>query len=150
MNKIEINLQTNIDFSLKGMDKLTVPYLRRQIESIFRALDIKNKKVSLLFCDNQFIQQLNHYYRHKDYPTDVLSFESDSNTFLGDIAISLEKAQEQSVQYQVSFHDELQRLLIHGILHLLGYDHERSSKDEKIMMLLEEKIFLEVKSSVVC
>jgi probable rRNA maturation factor len=63
---------------------------------------------------------------------------------LGDIYISLEKAEEQAKDFEVTFMDESLRLLIHGILHLLGYDHERSIEDEKIMQKLEEDILQKI------
>jgi probable rRNA maturation factor len=63
---------------------------------------------------------------------------------LGDIYISLEKASEQSLDYEVSLKDELKRLLVHGILHLIGYDHEISDKEDKRMRDMEDKIFNEI------
>ncbi len=110
--------------------------------------------VNLILTDNGYIKTLNSGYRGKDKPTDVISFAYRDDPFpavensieeLGDIYISLEKASEQAVEYGVTTGDELKRLIIHGILHLLGYDHERSAEDEKIMNSLEEEIFTAVK-----
>lgn len=105
--------------------------------------------ISIILTDNETIHEINREYRGKDKPTDVISFAYRDEPFpspediaeeLGDIYISLEKAEEQAPEFEVTFRDELKRLLVHGILHLLGYDHERSPEDEKKMQALEEKI----------
>lgn len=91
-------------------------------------------EVSLLFCDNKFIKELNLSYRHLDTATDVLSFPQyegkeeilkikEEPILLGDVIISLEKAHEQAEKYGHTFKRELSFLLVHGIMHLLGYDH---------------------------
>jgi len=122
-------------------------------EKIFSIIDIDNISVNIILTDNEFIQSINKDYRKKNSPTDVISFAYRDNLFpslnveieeLGDIYISLEKASEQSLDYGVSLKDELKRLLIHGILHLLGYDHEISAEEEKKMSDLEDKIFNEI------
>ncbi len=109
-----------------------------------------NVSAAIIVTDNEEIKKINSEYRGKDSPTDVISFVSRDEPFpgpadetenLGDIYISLEKAYEQSIEYEVSVRDELKRLVIHGILHLLGFDHEKSEDEEKIMSDLEEKIF---------
>lgn len=94
-------------------------------------------EISILYCDNDKIQQLNRDFRKKDYATDVLSFPSEMDYFLGDIAISLEKAKEQATG---TFEDEVEMLLCHGLLHLMGYDHENSEEDYEEMMGLQQKL----------
>ena len=102
-----------------------------------RNLQVEPITLSILFTGNKEIAKLNGDYRMKPYPTDVLSFPySDmpgigdliSDVFgevcIGDLVISLEKACSQAEQYQVSIGDEILRLIIHGVLHLLGYEHE--------------------------
>ena len=124
------------------------------INSIFTGiadfLGLNKKELTLILTDNKYIKSINKKYRNKDNSTDVISFANRDNPFpeikagfenLGDIYISLEKTDEQSREYGVSFIDELKRLLIHGFLHLAGYDHEKSEKDEKDMKNLEEKLF---------
>lgn len=102
-------------------------------------------EVSLTFTDNATIREINNEYRGIDRETDVLSFpmtdEGESFTVdpetgcynLGDIVISLEKAIAQSEEYGHSFEREVAFLTVHSMLHLLGYDHERSEEEEKIM-----------------
>ena len=108
-------------------------------------------EVSVLFTDNATIHSLNRDYRGKDMPTDVLSFalnEGDEPTIidgppenlLGDIIISLEKAAEQAAEYGHSQEREVAFLTLHGLLHLLGYDHE--TEDDRAEMRKEEEAVL--------
>ncbi len=112
----------------------------------------KNTELSILLVDNSYIKDLNYVYRHVNSATDVLSFAMNELTVgepaftftneinvLGDIVISLEKAVEQSQEYGHSFERELGFLVAHGLLHLLGYDHENET-EEKVMQELEKKI----------
>jgi len=117
----------------------------------------KNTELSILIVDNSYIQELNFIYRQQNCPTDVLSFamneladgdpdldvEGEVNV-LGDIVISLEEALAQSEEYGHSLERELGYLVAHGMLHLLGYDHETEAERE-LMRNLEEKIMQKVK-----
>lgn len=116
----------------------------------------ENSEVSVFLTDNQYIQELNHLYRGNNYPTDVLSFamqekglgEPDFDfpedvNILGDIVISLEKAGEQCVAYSHSLERELGYLVVHGFLHLLGYDHEEEQAKIK-MREMEERVLKEL------
>jgi probable rRNA maturation factor len=92
---------------------------------------------------------LNREFRNKDKPTDVLSFPSGEKltgvSFLGELAISIPMACKQAKEFGVTVREELLRLLIHGLLHLLGYDHEGVSKSEaQRMRRLERKILTEL------
>ncbi|HHX23941.1 MAG: rRNA maturation RNase YbeY [Tepidanaerobacteraceae bacterium] len=111
-----------------------------------------NVEVSIVFVDNNYIHRLNKEYRGVDAPTDVLSFamreavsendniaEFQTEELLGDVVISLERAYEQSIEYGHSFEREVGYLLVHGLLHLLGYDHILDD-DKIIMRQKEEKI----------
>ena len=84
-----------------------------------------------------------HRYRGKDQPTDVLSFPQDDNLLLGDIIISLETAQRQAEEYNHSFAREVGFLTVHGMLHLLGYDHY-GEEERVIMRKKEEEILVEL------
>lgn len=117
----------------------------------------KNTELSILIVDNSYMQELNFIYRNQNRPTDVLSFamneladdepkpgtEGEVNV-LGDIVISLEQAELQSQAYNHSLERELGYLVTHGMLHLLGYDHETDAERE-LMRNLEEKIMAKVK-----
>jgi probable rRNA maturation factor len=122
----------------------------RKLKSIaVRILDIlkeKEAELSVALVGNTEIQRLNAQYRKKDYPTDVLSFPVEDRLLmgeqlLGDVIISVPKARQQAKERQRTLDEEMLTLLIHGVVHLLGYDHERSVKDERIMTRLEKKIY---------
>lgn len=109
-------------------------------------------EVSLLFVDDENIRQLNKTYRNKDSKTDCLSFPAwegqvetdlEIEVLLGDIVISLETAQEQAEEFGHSLSREICYLYVHGLLHLLGYDH-LEEEDKKKMREAEEKILEDV------
>jgi len=104
-------------------------------------------RFSISIIGNRSMKLLNNKYRKKNYPTDVLSFsifESEGPRIpsldLGDILICLPVAKKQAREYQESLRHELERLTVHGVLHLFGYDHEKSKKEEKQMFSLQNKI----------
>ena len=96
-------------------------------------------EVSVVLVDNDYIQELNFTYRGSDCPTDVLSFNLQDDAtaleeeeILGDVIISVEKAEEQSRAYGHTLQREIAFLAIHGILHLLGYDHDTIETEEEM------------------
>lgn len=104
--------QTSKDISLDVLNKILT--------------DNANKDIELILCYNDYIQEINNQFRQKNTPTDVLSFpyENMPMTPLGSIVISVDFVQDKAEFYNHSFEDELTLLFIHGLLHLLGYDHE--------------------------
>ena len=103
--------------------------------------------VSVLLVGNSKSQELNRAYRKKNRPTDVLSFSRleavpfpGGNLEVGDLVICLPVARKQAKLYGLTFKEELQRLTVHGTLHLFSYDHEKSLAEEKKMFRLQEKI----------
>ena len=98
----------------------------------------------MLITDDSGIRTLNRDYRGKDSATDVLSFPLQNDNavpaqpMLGDVVISVDTAERQAVQYGVNLEQELARLLIHGILHLVGYDHENVPDEEVLRMQRRE------------
>jgi probable rRNA maturation factor len=122
------------------------------LQNALNAHKKSQSEVSVVLVDNQYIQELNSQYRGLDQPTDVLSFAmeedategqdvspADAPELLGDIFISMERAVEQSKEYDHSLIRELNYLAIHGLLHLLGYDHQ-TPEDTAAMRVEEEKI----------
>jgi len=114
---------------------------------VLEILEKTNWEISLLFTDDTLIQSLNKEYRNKDEPTDVLSFEQNvyyelpdgTRQYLaGDIVISLPAVQRNAENWNVSFQEELHRLLLHGILHLAGYDHTTNDASEPMLIKQEE------------
>lgn len=112
-------------------------------------------EISISFTDDTGIRELNSSFRGKDAPTDVLSFPLGENgnydlnnetgaALLGDIVISMERAMEQAKLYGHSLEREIGFLTVHSMLHLLGYDHEKSSLESEIMREKEEEILTEL------
>lgn len=126
--------------------KLPGRRLKKIALAILGLLGQAEAELSLVLIGNSEMRKLNAKYRRKDYPTDVLSFPMEAGApsatrLLGDVIISVEKAREQAKQRGRTPDQELATLLIHGIVHLLGYDHERSAKDARVMKRLENKIY---------
>lgn len=99
-------------------------------------------EIALILVDIDEIHKINNEYRHKDYPTDVISFESfdeEDENYKGEIFLCIDKVYEQAKSYGHSFEREFAFLLIHGVLHLHGYDH-MNEKDEKIMFKKQDEI----------
>ncbi|MBB5347718.1 pyridoxine 5-phosphate synthase [Desulfoprunum benzoelyticum] len=124
--------------------------LRRLTEQLLRECDAGGYTVSLHLVADAEIQELNRRYRHKDQPTNVLSFPFADGidpalaelpvAELGDIVISLDTAGREAREFGQSFDHRLLWLVTHGLLHLLGYDHERSPAEEQRMQAREEEL----------
>lgn len=104
---------------------------------VLRQLDVKSDDLAIAFVDDDAMRELNRRFRRKDKTTDVLTFPGDAATHLGDIVISLDQARRQAAGEKHSLAIEVQYLIVHGILHALGYDHET---DEGEMNALEMKV----------
>lgn len=140
---------------LKGISKeqFSRSWLKKKAVLLLEILEISEAELSILITDDKEISDLNRRFRHKDKPTDVLSFPSVGSDgvdeelehlqgMLGDLVISLPTALRQSRAYRHSLQAELLRLLVHGLLHLLGYDHEGVAKIEAQRMRRKEKELL--------
>ena len=130
---MKINLFNNVDKIEFDFEKI--------IEAIEKGL-VEEKEVSLILVDLEEIHRMNKEYRGIDRPTDVISFEEDDEedeNYLGDIFICVEKVYEQAKSYGHSNEREFAFLLIHGILHLSGYDHIEK-EDEVIMFAKQDEI----------
>lgn len=121
---------------------LTYEFFMKIVEAVFDYLNNKENQyeISLLITNDETIHLLNKEYRQKDKPTDVLSFPMEDDIMLGDIVISLDAAKNQAQERDINVDREVAFLFIHGLLHLLGYDHETSVEDEKEMFALQEEI----------
>ena len=121
--------------------------IREVVKEILKDLGYQKWEVSILLVDDQQIKKLNKEYLGRSRPTDVISFSqiegecSHINThLLGDVVISVETAKRQAKENNIILQDEITFLLIHGILHLLGYDHEGSVKKEREMKAKEREL----------
>ena len=121
--------------------------LRQWISAILKIQNEEGAEIGLVFVNNLTIQKYNKDYRGQDVATDVLSFPmrvvgaTPASPLLGDLMISLEKAYEEAPLFHHGNSEHLLFLIIHGILHLLGYDHEQSRNEAARMKRREKKIF---------
>jgi probable rRNA maturation factor len=111
----------------------------RRIRAMVRLLQLNKSDISFLLTDDARIHQLNKVYRGKDRPTDVLAFAMREGEFaalagpaLGDVIVSVPTARRQAVARRATVLDEVTMLLAHGLLHLLGWDHETPAKDRRM------------------
>lgn len=139
MNSVEIINETSEEIDLDD--------LKRVINYTLEEEKVDNAFMNVIITSNDKIHKINKEYRGIDRPTDVISFAlEDDKTFvstefrvLGDIYISIDKVHEQANLYSHSFRRELSFLTVHGILHLLGYDHMKP-EDEKVMFSKQDEI----------
>lgn len=111
----------------------------------------KEIELSILFIDDKKMQELNSQYRNINKPTNVLSFPMQEGVFsnitqtlLGDVVISLETAKREADFSNIMLDERLSQLLIHGILHLIGYDHEKSSQRNSEMELKSMELLKQI------
>ena len=120
--------------------------IRSTVLKVLKILDCADKEISLSFVDDENIKHLNKQYLGKDTATNVLSFSLQEGEYgdinpqiLGDIIVSVETAQRDALYGKLNIAREIDFLLIHGILHLLGYNHENTTKKESNKMQQKEK-----------
>lgn len=133
---IEIN-------NLSGFE-INEDIFKKILRNVLSEESLIEKKVSVALVKKEEIRKINFKYRKKDKATDVLSFSCDEKNFpennlLGEIVICPSKVRENAEKFNLSFQKELSRVLIHGILHLAGYDHENSPFKAEEMRKKEEK-----------
>lgn len=109
--------------------------------------NLKLKNITLVFLSTPEMKKINKNFRGKNKPTDVLSFESMEEDVLGELLFCFDVLKKQAKQQRHSDSHEFSYMLIHGILHLLGYDHELSKKEEKLMFKIQDQLFQELTES---
>ena len=146
-----MNIQISYDYGKDDLSKLPLTELTRFVLNYEERSE--NTEVSITFVENRFIAELNEQYRGRTGPTDVLSFEcdglddedfedADSTVFeLGDVVIAPDVARAQMREFGTTFQEEISLLLVHGLLHLCGYDHIED--DEAEVMEAREAAILE-------
>lgn len=115
--------------------------IRRSVKRLLNALNCDDRAIGLLLVDDDEIQKLNNAYLNRNKPTNVLSFPMTEGEFgtinpqiLGDIVISVQTAHRDALIGRLDLMDELEFLIIHGLLHLLGYNHEKTSAEKAAEM----------------
>ena len=143
MRILATNKQTVIDVDL--------PRVKHSSDKILKTLESEASEISLTFVDDAGITEINRQYLGRNYPTNVIAFSMNEGEFgdvnpniLGDIIISTETALRDAEAGGLSLEDELDYLIIHGVLHLLGYDHELPGETEE-MREKEKEIFFALK-----
>lgn len=149
-----IDIEPHASLPLADAAGVDIEELRRLIARVLTAEDLEpGTGLTLLLAANEYLRELNREYRETDEPTDVLAFgasegeefpsaedEPDESEYLGDIVVSLSLAREQALAAGIEPVEELHHLVVHGVLHLLGYDHEEPADDE--VMRAQEESFL--------
>jgi len=130
-----------------------LPRLKKLLLRILREADVSSYRLSVVFCLDDFIQDLNFQFRQKNEPTDVLSFPEEelltppdsgkpfSVNLMGDIVVSLPALERNALDFSVPVGEELLRLLIHGFMHLSGWDHDTNDSGEP--MLIQQEVLLD-------
>jgi pyridoxine 5-phosphate synthase len=136
-----------------SLPNICLGQLRRQAEKLLTLCDCEQSELSILLVDDPDMARLNEQYRHKSGPTNVLAFamqegggEHLPTELLGDVIISLDTAAREAISDRITLHQRLTILLIHGLLHLLGYDHERSRAEDKAMVKREKQLLNQLTS----
>jgi probable rRNA maturation factor len=129
--------------NLQKVKKINLSELRKRILRVLKILDLSDKILSFVFCDNDFISQINFEYLKHQGPTNVISFALDDDgpddTF-GEIFVSVSEALTSCQRYENSFDEELMLYVVHGLLHLCGYDDQ--TPNQKTKMRRKEKEIL--------
>lgn len=114
--------------------------IKRKLKTVLKDLDCHDGELSILFTDDGHIAELNRHYLGREGPTNVLAFPMPAgpppdveSRMMGDVVVSVDRAIHESREAGEPFEETIYRLLIHGLLHLLGYDHERSPEDARRM-----------------
>lgn len=134
---------SSVQFNQKTMQKILDGVVQRLLKNntLKNKTKLKKDEVTLVFVSMAQMKRLNHQFRQRNYATDVLSFAPTSSESLGELVFCPAVLKKQAEQNEHSWGHEFCYLLIHGVLHLLGYDHEISPQQEKKMFLLQDRLF---------
>jgi rRNA maturation RNase YbeY len=133
----------NISFRLKNK-KIISDWIKKVI--LFEKRELQS--VSFVFCNDEYLLKLNQIYLKHQTLTDIITFDyNEDNNIAGDIFISIERVKENAIIFGNTFSDELHRVMIHGIIHLLGYKDKKSS--ERLAMRAKEDVCLSMLGKVV-
>lgn len=132
----------SVELSWAGLpeDPALAEALTSDAEALLAAVELSDAELSFVLCSDAHIQGLNRAWRGKDAPTDVLSFPQEDEELLGDLVISVPTATRQAQERGTPLETELRVLMVHGLLHLLGYDHETNDEDLAEMADAERRV----------
>lgn len=134
MNEEIINFYSENDFQLEQTSRF-----ENWIKEVIESEEKKTGEISFIFCDDEYLLDINKKYLDHDTYTDIISFDNSVGDILnGDIFISTQRVAENSETYEVTFDEELKRVIIHGILHLCGY-RDKTPEETQLMRIKEEE-----------
>ncbi|MDR6299798.1 rRNA maturation RNase YbeY [Mesonia maritima] len=131
-----INFFSEINFKLPNSKDYEI-WLQSVLESEKKRIG----ELNYIFCDDEYLHEINLKYLNHDTYTDIISFDySEVDKISGDIFISIERVKENAEKFQVNFNTELQRVIVHGVLHFIGYKDHTNEEKKKMRTKEEEKI----------
>ena len=135
-----------IYYHFENISELKIPEqkLSDWLESVCKSESASLHELNYIFCSDSYLLKINQQYLSHDYFTDIITFDHSNNQdeIMGDIYISIDRVQENAKTYKVAFESELFRVIVHGLLHLLGYDDhgdavkEMRTKEDSYLSLL--------------
>lgn len=103
------------------------------LNNCIQDLDYKTGEISIIFCSDDYLLDINKKYLNHDYFTDIITFNyNEKNTIIGDLFISIDRVRENAKELKVDFNNELFRVIIHGVLHLCGYNDKTQDQQKEI------------------
>lgn len=129
-----ISFNYEVEFELSNEE-----HFSKWISEVILSENKKEGDINYIFCDDEYILEINKQYLQHDYYTDIISFDySVGNELHGDIFISIDRVRDNATDFNVTFDEELKRVIIHGILHYCGYK-DKSEDDEQVMRKKEDE-----------
>ena len=128
-----VNFFIETNFNLKSKK-----HIKKLIDFILIKENIKIKYINVIFCDDNFLLKINNKFLDHDFYTDVISFNYSSNQIEGEIYISISRVLDNSITYNTDENVELVRVIVHGLLHLCGYN-DKNHEEKKSMKLKEDE-----------
>jgi rRNA maturation RNase YbeY len=129
---IDFNYET--EFTLENEEPIS-----NWISKVINSEGKKEGEINYIFCDDEYLLRINQEHLQHDYYTDIISFDyTMGNEISGDMFISIERVKENAIDFNVSFDEELRRVLVHGVLHYCGYK-DKSEEDESLMRSKEDE-----------
>jgi len=130
------------------VEDIPFPKLKRRkttswIKSVISSEGKNSGEISFIFCSDAYLLEINRKFLNHDYYTDIVTFDYVIGSKIsGDIFISIDRVAENSVDFDITFENELNRILVHGVLHLLGYKDK--NEDDKLLMTEKENYYIKV------
>lgn len=129
-----ISFNYELEFQLENEEQYS-----SWISNVISSENKKEGDINYIFCDDEYILEINKQYLDHDYYTDIISFDySVGNELHGDIFVSIERVRENAIEFEVTFDEELKRVLAHGVLHYCGYK-DKTEEEELIMRFKEDE-----------